>query len=75
MFEPEEATQERLLGDGKCLHVRGTLTAAENSAQRNHQQFMKVVQAGISGTRVLQPFKAGDKLIQHVLRRVTACRT
>jgi len=64
VFEPDEATQERLLCEGKRRHVYGTLPATQNRAQCNHQQFMKVVQGGISGRRV------GDKLIQHGLRRL-----
>lgn len=43
--------------------------APQDRAQGDHQQFVDVVQAGIAGPRVLQPLKAGDKVIQHGLPR------
>ena len=70
ILELEEATQERLLRHGERRHVRGALTAAQNGAQGDHQQFVQVVQTSIAGPRILQSFKAGNKLVQLGLRRL-----
>jgi hypothetical protein len=69
VLELEDAAQEWLLRNRECCHVRRTLTAAQDRAQGNHQQFVKVVQAGIAGPRVLKSRKAGDKLVQQGLPR------
>jgi hypothetical protein len=44
--------------------VGGLLAATQNGAQGNHHQFTQVMKTGIAGSRILQTFKAGDKLIQ-----------
>ena len=69
ILQLEEATQERLLRYGERRHVGRALTAAQDGAQGDHQQFVQVVQTGIAGPRVLQSFKAGDKLVQRGLLR------
>lgn len=53
----------------KGKHVRRTLPAAQHGAQGDHQQFVAIVQTGIAGPRVLQPLKAGNKLVQQGLPR------
>jgi hypothetical protein len=65
----EDAAQEWLLRNRECCHVRRTLAAAQDRAQGDHHQFVEVVQASIAGLRILQPLKAGDKLVQHRLPR------
>src|SRR5208283_5232253 len=71
VLELEEAAQERLLRRCERRHVRGTLTATQNGAQSDHEQFMQVMQAGVTGSRILQSFEAGDKLVQRcILRRL-----
>jgi hypothetical protein len=69
VLELQEAPEEWLLRNRECCHVRRTLGAAQDRAQGDHQQFVEVVQAGIAGPRILQPLKAGDKLVQHRLPR------
>jgi hypothetical protein len=65
VVELQEAPQERLLRNREGCHMRRTLTAAQDRAQSDHQQFVEVVQAGIAGPRILQPLKAGNKVVQH----------
>ena len=67
VLQLQEAPEEWLFGNRKCCHMRRTLTAAQDRAQGDHQQFVKVVEAGIAGPRILQPLEAGDKLVQHGL--------
>jgi hypothetical protein len=52
---------------GRCRerrHAGGTLVATQDGAQGYHQQLMPIMNTGIAGPRILQSFKAGDKLIQ-----------
>ena len=67
VLQLEKAAQKGLFGFRKPLHRHRTLTAAQHRAQRDHQQFVEVVQPGIAGARVFQPLPAGDELIQAVL--------
>jgi hypothetical protein len=69
VLQLEKAAQKRLFRFRKPRHGNRTLTAAQHRAQRDHQQFVEVVQPGIAGARVLQTFPAGDELIQAVLPR------
>ena len=71
LLQLEEAAQERLFRFGKPGHFHRALTTAKDSAQRDHQKLMEVVQTGIPGSRVRQPLPAADKLFQGVLP--TAC--
>jgi hypothetical protein len=46
----------------------GTLGTTQDGAHGYHQQFMQVMKTGIAGSRILQSFKAGNKLVQLGLR-------
>jgi len=57
-------------GEGSVCDANAAMCVApQDRAQGDHQQFVDVVQAGIAGPRVLQPLKAGDKVVQHGLPR------
>jgi hypothetical protein len=64
VFQLEKAAQERLLCRRERGHMGRSLTAAQNGAESNEQKFMEVVQTGIAGSRILQPFPARNKPIQ-----------
>jgi len=69
ILELEKPTQERLLRLRKQAHIHRALPAAQNRAQRDRQNLMKVVQRGIAGARVVQTVPAFDKAIQNNLPR------
>jgi hypothetical protein len=53
-------------------HVDRALAAAEHRAKSDHQQIVEVVQTGIAGSRVLQTFPTGNKLIQSIIPERTS---
>src|SRR3954453_8459915 len=59
MLQAQKTAQERFLVLGKLGHR--ALPATQNRAQRNHQDFQKIMPTGIAGARIFQTFKAGDE--------------
>ena len=66
----QKAAQERLLRGGEFGHVDRVLPAAQHRAECNEQEFVQVMQLGIAGARVFQPFPARCELIQRSLPSV-----
>jgi hypothetical protein len=67
IFQLEEAAEEWLLGHREGRHMSRALATAKYGAQRDHQQFVKVVQTCIASPPVRQPLPAGEKLVQDSL--------
>ena len=67
VLQIEELALERFLGFGEQSQVHGTLTAAQDRAQRDYQQGVEVVQGGIAAAWILEVFKACSEPIQRGL--------
>jgi hypothetical protein len=63
VHQAQKAAQERLLRASEEPHVDGALATAQHGAQRDHQQFMEVMQPGIARARIFQPLPAVGELI------------
>jgi hypothetical protein len=75
ILELEKPALERLLRLREQAHVHRALPAAQNRAHRYRQDFVKVVQCGISSARVVQTVPAFDKAIQNNLPRRESAAT
>jgi hypothetical protein len=67
VLQLEKTAQERLFGNSERRHVRGALTSAEHSAQRDHQQLVEIMETGVAGPRVIKSFPSCHKPIQRTL--------
>jgi Mg2+ and Co2+ transporter CorA len=69
ILQNKEFPKERLLLLGKIRHLHAALTAAQNRAERDHQQFLKIMPPGVAGARILHPRKATPKPVHPVHRK------
>lgn len=51
----------------KKTHINRALPAAQDRAEGNYQQLLKIVTAGIAGSRIIHITPASNKLIQGML--------
>lgn len=65
----EKAAQEGLFGFGEPRHRHRALSATQGGAERDHQQFMDIMQSHVAGSRIFQTFPARGKLLQGTLQR------
>src|SRR5271165_2509377 len=66
----EEATQKRLLCLGEQRHLDRALSAAQNRAKRDDQEFVEIVKSRVPGSRIIQFLPACHKLFQYRLQRL-----
>jgi hypothetical protein len=69
MLKLEKAAQEGLFGFGEPRHRHSALPAAQGGAERDYQQLVEIMQSGIPGSRIFQPFPARGNLLQGTLQR------
>ena len=69
MLKLEKAAQEAFFCFGEPRHRHRALAAAQGGAERDHQQLMKIMQPGITGSRIFQTLPARSKLLQSILQR------
>ena len=65
VFQLQETAQESLLPRREQRHVDRALPSAQNRAERDHQELMKVVQSRVPASRILQFFPTSYKRLQY----------
>jgi arginine decarboxylase-like protein len=68
----EEAAQKRLFRLGEQRHLDRALSAAQDRAERDQQEFVEIVKSRVPASRILPFLPAFQKLIQHRLQRLDA---